>query len=406
MREDVRNELKNLKKDEVRLLNKSELARRLGCNRRTVDKYLQEGVMSSRRKKREYESKLDDYKSIIIDKVDTYGATAMAVYKFIQKKGYSGGYGIVNNFVKKHKKEELHKATIRFETAPGLQAQVDWKEKITMTNKKGEEFIVNIFLMVLGYSRLKFIRITTDRVQKTLFMCLFEAIKYYQGVPHEILFDNMSTVVDRDKSTFKSVSINQTFKHFSQDAGFTPITCRPYRAQTKGKVEALAKFVDRLKVYNGEFDSYEDLEKITNEFMEEINSEISQATGESPFERFEKEKEYLGPLPSMFSLLSYFSYHKEYKVSKESMVTYKGRKYSVPVKYIGYHVNIIEDVDDIRIYYIEDLIECHPKRDKVLNYKHDHVAEILKTDALKHLSDSEIDTFIKENLNHMDILLK
>ncbi len=54
----------------------------------------------------------------------------MAAYKFIQKKGYSGKYSTVAAFIKNHKNEEITKATIRFETAPGLQAQVDWKENI------------------------------------------------------------------------------------------------------------------------------------------------------------------------------------------------------------------------------------------------------------------------------------
>ncbi|HML06229.1 MAG TPA: hypothetical protein VK426_10685, partial [Methanobacterium sp.] len=71
-------------------------------------------------KKREYVSILDDYKATIIEKVDTYGASAMAVFKFIQKKGYTGGYLTVNNYVKKHKSDETKKATIRFETSPGL----------------------------------------------------------------------------------------------------------------------------------------------------------------------------------------------------------------------------------------------------------------------------------------------
>ena len=407
MRLDVENELQKIHPKELMLLNKSELARRMDCNRRTINKYIKAAMEGPAPKtKREYPSKLDPYKSIIQDKVDTYGATAMAVYKFILKKGYSGKYGTVNRFVKQYRKAQVQAATIRFETTPGLQAQVDWKETVTMVNRSGKKLVVNIFLIVLGYSRLKFLKLTENKSQKTLFMCLFEAIKYFQGVPRELLFDNMATVVDRERSTFKSVHINQTFQYFAKDAGFMPVTCRPYRAKTKGKAEALAKFTDRLKVYNGEFDTFEDLEQITNEFMEEINQEVSQATGEIPAERFKREQEYLGPLPSMHSLLSYFSYHKEYKVSKESMVTYKGQKYSVPPRYIGYHLNVLEDEEDIHIYYMEDVIACHPKGNHLFNYTLEHARAILKTDALKHRSDEDIDRFIRENLSHMDMLLR
>ena len=138
MRQDVANELARIMKKDVMLLNKSELARRLGCNRRTVDRYIKAEVNGLPPKpKREYQSKIDSYKSTIIDKVDTCGASAMAVYKFIQKKGYTGGYGLISNFVRKHKKSEQQKATIRFETTPGLQAQVDWKEAVKMISRQG-----------------------------------------------------------------------------------------------------------------------------------------------------------------------------------------------------------------------------------------------------------------------------
>ena len=388
------------------MINKSELARRMGCSRRTIERYIKAKISPEEKKPPTARPKLmDDFKEITEDKVDKYGASAMAVYKFIKKKGYSGKYCTVANYVKTHKAKAQKKATIRFETSPGLQAQADWKESIKMTNRNGEEFVVNIFLIVLGYSRLKFVKLTTDRTQKSLFQCLIGALAFYGGVPHEILFDNMATVVDRNKTTFKQVVFNDTFKYFADDAGFEPITCRPYRAKTKGKVEALAKLVERLRVYNEEFDTYEELEDITSEFMKEVNNEVSQATNEIPEERFKHEKEYLRSLPCVHLLSSYISHYKEYKVSKESMINYKGRKYSVPTYYIGKNVHVIEDNDEINIYYDEEKISRFMVSEKRLNYKMEHVREILASDALAHLNMSEIDDFIQNNLSTMDILL-
>jgi transposase len=403
MRKDVSNQVKALVLKEMELLNKSELARRLGCNRRTVDRYLNE--KEPKDKHREYASILDNYKSVVLEKVDTYGASAMAVFKFLQKKGYSGGYLTVNNFVKKHKNDQTKKATIRFETTPGLQAQVDWKEKITMVNRDGKIFVVNIFLIVLGYSRLKFIKLTSDKRQKTLFECMFESFRYFQGIPNEILFDNMKTVVNREKSTFKNVVLNDTFKAFAQDSGFEIITCRAYRAKTKGKVETLAKLVDRLTVYSNEFDTFEDLEKILESFNNDINNEISQGTNEKPFDRFEKEKEYLSQLPMMDLLLSYFHHEKEYTVYKDSMINYKGQKYSVPTRFIGKHVHVCETEVAIEIYYTDDLITSHSKSDKFLNYRKEHAVEILKSDALKGWDDSAVEDFVENNLRKMDLIL-
>lgn len=409
MRKDIHNKLKKYTREEQCLLNKSELARRFNCDSRTIDRYLKinSGELEPKESSRVYKSLIDDYKPIIIEKVDTFGATAMAVYKFIAKKGYKGKYSTVAAFINKHKNIEIKKATVRFETTPGLQAQVDWKENLTMISKHGEIFKVNIFLMVLGYSRIKYVQLTTDKEQKTLFKCMISAFSYFEGIPQEILFDNMKTVVDRSKSTFSSIEFNKTFKYFADDAGFKPIACRPYRPQTKGKVESLARLTNRLAVYNCEFEDYDDLDKIVQDFMQEVNNEISQAIDETPLSRLNKELEYLNPLPPMDLLISYVSCEKEYKVSKESMVNYKGKKYSVPTKYIGLKVNITETCDgNISIYYNQDFIVCHSLSDNRYNYKIGHMHEILKSDACKHLTDAKIDDFIRENMSMMDILLR
>ena len=94
MRKDIESMIYSYSREERCMVNKSEMARRLNCDSRTVDCYLkiESGELISMKSKRVYESVLDDYKSIIIDKVDTYGATAMAAFKFIEKKGYKGKY--------------------------------------------------------------------------------------------------------------------------------------------------------------------------------------------------------------------------------------------------------------------------------------------------------------------------
>ena len=151
--------------------------------------------------------------------------------------------------------------------------------------------------MLSGYSRYKFIMITSDRSQGTLFKCMTEAFSHLGGIPHEILFDNMKTVVDRSRSSFSNTVFNQKFEYYAKDMGFTPIACRPYRPQTKGKVEALAKLMDRLKAYNEEFDTWEDLVIISRNFMDDINEEESQGNGMIPIEALKKEKEHFLPLP-------------------------------------------------------------------------------------------------------------
>lgn len=402
MRKDILNAITELK--EVKeMVNKSEIARRFGCSYNTVTKYLnkEEKVKT----KRVYTSKLDKFKGIIIDKVDNYGANGRGIYNFIKDKGYTGSYGIVSKFIKEYKIEEHRKATIRFETSPGLQAQVDWKEDFKIVNRAGETFVINIFLMILGYSRYKYIELTLNRNQDTLFECIMHACSKFGGVPHEVLFDNMATVVDRTSSTYRTVVINSKFAQFAKDVGFSVHTCRPYRPQTKGKVECVAKLMDRLKVYNKEFDTIEDLDKIINRLMEQLNNENINLI-EKPVDRLKEEQKYLLPIPCSEALSHYFAKNKEYKVSKESMITYKKHKYSVPVRFIGEYLTVQENGNILNIYYTTDLIVSHKISEKAFNYKKEHAKEILKSDALKSKTDEEIDKFIQQNLSNMDIFLE
>lgn len=214
----------------------------------------------------------------------------------------------------------------------------------------------------------------------------------------------MPTVVDRINSRIGHVKINTKFMQYSKDIGFNVITCKAYRPQTKGKVEALAKLVNRLKVYNNEFDTYEELQDIVNIFMKEINDEISQATNQKPIDRIKKEAKYLLPLPPQDILRTYISSPKEYRVSKESMVTYKGRKYSVPTNLIGESVSIKETDEYIHIYYTTDLVTKHKKSDKFLNYKKEHIEEIVKSDVLKNKTKDEIEEFVNNFLSDYDEL--
>src|SRR5699024_5981157 len=139
------------------------------------------------------------------------------------------------------------------------------------------------------------------------------------GVPEEIWFDNMKTVVDRSRTQFSQVHLNDRFYSFSKDAGFRTMVCRPFRAQTKGSVEALARTMVRLRVYNHEFYDSTDLIRIVDELCDELNSEVSQATDEIPDILWKiNEKEHLHKLKDDL-LNPYFEYSIRRKVTKEAM---------------------------------------------------------------------------------------
>ena len=400
MRKDIYERMKLMKKDGIKP-NYAEVARAYGCDYRTVKRYFEED--SATVKKREYSSKLDPYRETIQDKLKL-GCSAHSIFKFIEKKGFTGKYTIVKDYCRKIKREEKQKATIRFETNPGLQAQVDWKEEFSLVSKDGKIFTINIFLMLLGYSRKKYIELTLDRSQDTLMNAMVRGFKYFEGVPKEIIFDNMKTVVDHSKTMYEKAVINEKFYQFSKDMGFEVWACRPYRPQTKGKVEALARATGRLMVYNNEFETIEELDEIVRELREDLNSEISQATGLPPNALWEKEKEYLHPLPNPEIIDTYLTIPLVRKVSKESMIVYNKRKYSLPVQYIGKTVEIKEENGKLLIMYRKNIITSFDLSTKRFNYKIEHMKEILGSDVMKYKDDGEIEEFAKKQLKLYDNL--
>lgn len=392
--------------------NYAELARQYKADYRTVKSAFEktrscqnENGQPKKKEKATRKSKLDLFKSVIDEKL-MMGCSAKSIFKFIERKGFTGKYTIVREYCKEHKEDKIKKATIRVTHQPALSAQVDWKEDMKLISNEGEVVQFNLFLYVLPFSKKKYITLTFDRKQDTLFQCLDDAFYHTGGVPEEIWFDNMKTVVDRSRTQFNKVYFNERFYAFSKDAGFKPIACRPYRPQTKGSVEALARTMERLRVYNYEFYDSTDLIRLVDNFCVELNQEISQATGQIPDNLWlEMEKESLHSLPDHL-LAPYFEDDIRRIVSKESMVQFRKCKYSVHPKYIGCEV-ILEVTDSnntVKIYYNNEEIRSHQLTIHAFNYHQDDMKTILKSDVFSHRTDDDIEAYIKKSLSQYDVL--
>ncbi|ENZ5733294.1 IS21 family transposase [Enterococcus lactis] len=406
MRKDIREGVMIYVINEIKP-NYAALAKQYDCDYRTVKHAYEEAQVKEskppERKKRP--SKLDPYREIIQDKIKDQ-CSAYSIFKFIEHKGFGGSYSLVKTYCRQIKQAKVHKATVRVEHSPGLSAQVDWKEDMRLISNQGEIFEFNIFLYVLPYSKKKYVTLTFDRKQDTLFECLDDAFYQTGGVPKEIWFDNMKTVVDHSRSQFSKPHFNKRFYAFSKDAGFTPIACRPFRPQTKGCVEALARTVDRLRVYNHEFYDAVELCHLVNNLCVELNNEVSQSTDQTPDERWQtNEKEHLHPYQKNL-LNPYFEDFIRRKVTKEAMVIFRKCRYSVAPRYIGKEVEIeLSDKEDqVQIYYNGELIRSYPLTTKQLNYHEEDYFQILKSDVMSHKEDDEIRAYTRESLKQYDLV--
>ena len=396
--------MKDSDKEDIRP-NFAKLAKSLGCDYRTVKaayEKLKKGDDNGKSRPPR-PSKLDPYRSVIQEKLEGF-CSFRSIYFFIKGKGYTGGYTILREYCRAVSLEKTRAAQMRFETGMGCQTQVDWKEQMMLVDRDGNHHVFNIFLMVMGFSRAKYVELTLDRNQDTLFRCLANAIEFFGGSPKEVLFDNMKTVADHSRSEFGHGVINEEFLAFARDALFEPRLCRAFRPQTKGKAEALAKLTERLRPYNNEFGDISDLSEIVDCFRHDINEEVSQATGRKPCELLGEEKKYLR-MPDIGLLLeTYVSKPIERKVSRESMVTFCNCKYSVKPAYIGKKVTIEPKDGQLYIYHNKQIISMHKLSEKRYNYNRDEYIEIMKSSAFKDKPEDMIENIADQNLEIYDRL--
>lgn len=396
----MKEELELILKEMIRLNikpNFAALAREYNCDYRTVKaRYLEEqnkekGIDISKAKRKHL---VDNYEDIIIDKLETIpGIRASSIYYFLKaEKNYTGSYETIKNFVRENKDKRKRPASIRVEPIIGKVAQVDWKEDFKLINRIGELFTINIFLMRLHYSKKFYAKLTIDKKRDEVKTCLVEALEYFGGSPREIWFDNMATVMVKEG---KHKKVHNEIKQLANDIGFTPVLCQARRPKTKGTVENLAKLCDRLKAYNNEFDNLEDLILIVNKFNKECGKEKSQAHNKIVDDVFSKEKEYLLPLPNKNILENYKQTIEYRKVSQESMVVYRGNKYSVPTRFIGSYLAIRIIDNQVCVYDNTELIRCHKITNNNLNYNNNDKLEILKSDLLYGLDDNEIQSKVE-----------
>lgn len=274
------------------------IARRLKISRNTVRKALREGPPRYERPQRA--SKLNPFKDYLIQRLTDFPELcAITLFEEIKALGYTGGITILKDFTAPYRvrrKEPI----VRFETAPGVQAQVDWAElgRVVMNDKPVNLYL---FVYVLGYSRAMYAEVTTSTDTLTLIECHKRAFSYLGGVPVEILYDNMKQVVIK-RAAHGEHRFNESLLDFAGSSGFIPKLCRPYRAKTKGKVERTIGFLKDRFFCGRIFTSVDDMNTQLKSWVgTHANRRCHATTNEVPAMRLKKEKllPYMQNIPSI-----------------------------------------------------------------------------------------------------------
>jgi transposase len=268
-------------------LNQVQIARELGVDRKTVRKYLHTRWKPQRRASKKHQI-LEPWLNFLRNRAPEVGYNGVVLWRELLQQGFAGSYTSVSRWLKPLRRAAMDvPATIRFETEPGQQAQVDWGQ-VTYWDES-EPRRVHLFVMVLGYSRRTFAFGYENERMDAFLDGHARAFKHFGGRTAELLYDNPRTIVNHKNEDTGEVSWNHTFKDRMDFYGAKVRLCRYYRAQTKGKVESGVKYVKRNAMAGRRFRNIDELNAWLLEWCTTIADErIHGTTHEKPSERFKR----------------------------------------------------------------------------------------------------------------------
>jgi transposase len=302
----------------------SAIARQTGHDRKTIRAIVQGPIQPPRPKRQARATKLDPFKPYLSRRIQDGVLNCNKLLAELRSQGYQGGRSLVKNFVQPYRTARHPRATVRFETEPGQQAQVDWGY-FGFIEHQGRRCRLYAFLMTLGWSRMLYVEFTVSTDAAWWLRGHLHAFHYFGGVPAEVLHDNPRTAVLSRQGG--QVQWHPRYLDFAGYYGFTPRACQPYRAQTKGKVESGVRYL-RYNFWPGlRFSDLADLNRQVRDWLAgTANVRIHGTTGETPCARWPLEG--LPPLqgkPDYDTSVIVFR-----RSTKDCYVAYDGNYYSIP----------------------------------------------------------------------------
>jgi transposase len=335
------------------------ISRELGCSRNTVREYLRRGgwrpmEVGTRA------SSLEPHRQWLAERLHRHRGNADVVRQDLARElGIEVSLRTVQRAVEPLRRELRAQAlaTVRFETAPGQQMQIDFGS--TAVALGDEVRRVHLFVATLGYSRRCYVAVFLHERQSAWLQGLEGAFGHFGGVPQELLLDNARAMVDQHDARTREVKFNERFHAFCRYWGVTPRACAPYRARTKGKDERGVGYVKRNAIAGHAFASVEALQAHLMRWMREVaDTRVHGTTGEPPVQRFERmEAAALKPLAAKAPFLQVRELTR--RVHSDACIELDTNRYSVPWKLIGESVSVLVSERQVRVLYAGQEVACH-----------------------------------------------
>jgi len=335
------------------------IAAELGCSRNTVRKYLRQGGWEPYQAPAKG-SRLSGLEEWLAERFLQHRGNCDVVRQdLLREKGVQVSLRTVERAVAHLRREILAEsvATIRFESAPGDQLQIDFGSVRVLVD--GEETRIYLFVATLGYSRRQYVTAFQHERQSAWLQGLEGAFRYFDGVPRELLLDNARALVHDHNVKTREVKFNERFHAFCHYWGVSPRACAPYRARTKGKDERSVGYVKRNAIAGHSFSSMEQLQSHLLRWMREVSDvRIHGTTGEPPVLRFDRdERAKLRPLQLKAPFLQVRELSR--RVHSDACVEVDTNRYSVPWRLIGESVTVVIAERQVKVLYAGEEVASH-----------------------------------------------
>jgi transposase len=342
-------------------LGSKRIARQLGISRNSVRRYLAGATVGFQQRPAARCLDNDTLREVL----DLYGTVAegnaVVIQQELARRGIHVELRTLQRAVLPLRQEERAEAlaTVRFETPPGQQTQIDFGEKIVRIADQR----VNVYLMtaVLGYSRRLYCRAFLAQRQDDWLEGIDGAFQHFGGLTEQILCDNASPLVVSHDRQSGEVVWNAGFEAFCRDRGLTARACRPRRARTKGKIENGVGYVKHNALAGRSFDSFAELERHLATWQDTVaDQRIHGTTRERPALRFERdERAVLRPLPSR--PLPTRTRRLKRRVSTDCFVDIDTIRYSVPYRHVRETVEVVVKEEEVEVWLRGTCIAKHAR---------------------------------------------
>jgi transposase len=318
-------------------LSQKGIAHALGLDRKTVRKWLRQAWSPQQRPSRAGKTAL--WQEWLERRAPEVGYNGVVLLRELQAQGYAGSYVTLTRAIKALRPAAACELpTVRFETGPGEQAQVDWGQVTLCIG--GARQRTHFFVMVLGYSRRIFaVAFARERLE-SLLEAHELAFSHFGGRTRTILYDNPRTIVTEKNESTGTIVWNRRFKDRMDFYGVEVRLCRYYRAQTKGKVESGIKYVKQNALAGVSFASLERLNEYLLDWCVSVADErIHGTTHEKPALRFaHNEATALAPVTARPPV--YCEHSATRRVPRDAYVVVETNRYPVPWEWVGREVVI------------------------------------------------------------------